>query len=92
MSAERITWAKDEHHNDVRAQLFVIPHKSESPHHRSIDAHPSGESAASRPGVARCRYRAGWPSFVKAEFWDRDAWLAAVESGKAVPRAILVVE
>ena len=34
----------------------------------------------------------GTPSFVKAEFWDRDAWLAAVRSGQTVPAPLLVIE
>ena len=34
----------------------------------------------------------GTPSFVRAEFWDRDRWLDAVKLGNPVPPPLLVIE
>ena len=31
------------------------------------------------------------PSFVRAEFWNREAWLDAVRSGKPIPEPLLVI-
>jgi hypothetical protein len=44
------------------------------------------------PAPAFSQRQNGTPSFVKAEFWDRDASLAAAKSGGPVPAPLLVTE